>query len=194
MGASAQTRSWGLYTYRFTFKKAEKMSGAEREMYPSSLMIGVLTISDSRAKAVEKGKDEDISGRIIEQNLKKAGHSSTRTVVPDDAKKIRGAMMKFTSDDKIDAIITCGGTGITPRDVTIEVIHPLLDKELPGFGEILRKKGYEMVGGAGLLTRTTAGVIGKKPVFCLPGTPNAVKVGMKIILPVLNQVVKHARG
>ena len=79
------------------------------------------------------------------------------------------------------------------RDVTVETLSPLFEKELPGFGEILRRKGYEKVGTAALLTLTTAGIIERKPVFCLPGAPNAAEVAMGFILPELGHVIKHAR-
>jgi molybdenum cofactor biosynthesis protein B len=99
----------------------------------------------------------------------------------------------FVADDRIDAIIITGGTGIARRDVTIETVAPLYEKELPGFGEVLRRVGYDMVGTPALLTRASAGIIKRKPVFCLPGAPNAVEIGMDLILPELGHVVKHAR-
>jgi len=160
---------------------------------PKHLRVAVLTISDSRAAAMQKGRDEDVSGRIIERRLQKAGHDSTRIIVPDEVRQIRAAVKKFISNKKIDAVITVGGTGITKRDVTIETLCPLFQKELPGFGEILRHLGYQKVGGPAILTRTTAGLIERKPVFCLPGAPNAVEVAMDLILPELGHLVKHAR-
>jgi len=170
------------------------MSGIEhRKFAPQHLRVAVLTISDSRAAAMREGKDEDISGKIIERRLQEAGHDSTRLIVPDDAGRIRAAVKKFISDKKIDAVITAGGTGITSRDVTVETLQPLFGKELSGFGEVLRSKGYEKVGGPAFLTRATAGLIKRKPVFCLPGAPNAVEVAMDLILPELGHLVKHAR-
>ena len=160
---------------------------------PKHLWVAVLTISDSRAAAMQKGRDEDVSGRIIERRLQKAGHDSTRIIVPDEARQIRAAVKKFISNKKIDAMITAGGTGITKRDVTIETLCPLFQKELSGFGEILRHLGYQKVGGPAFLTRSTAGLIERKPVFCLPGAPNAVEVAMDLILPELGHLVKHAR-
>ncbi|MFB0500707.1 MAG: molybdenum cofactor biosynthesis protein B [Candidatus Hadarchaeaceae archaeon] len=160
---------------------------------PKHLMIAVLVVSDTRAAAMREGRDEDVSGKLIEQSAREVGHETTRLIVPDDAHEIKKAIQKFTTDKKIDAVITTGGTGIARRDVTIETLSPLFEKELPGFGEILRRVGYEKVGTAALLTLATAGLIERKPVFCLPGTPNAAEVAMKLILPELGHIIKHAR-
>ncbi|MEM2908351.1 MAG: MogA/MoaB family molybdenum cofactor biosynthesis protein [Candidatus Hadarchaeales archaeon] len=170
------------------------MSGIEHKKdAPRHLRVAVLTISDSRAAAMREGRDEDVSGKLIERKLREAGHSSIRLILPDEAEEIRAAIERFSSDLETDVIITTGGTGITHRDVTIETVKPLLEKELPGFGELLRRIGYEKVGGPAILTRATAGVVKKKPVFCLPGAPNAVEVAMDLILPELGHIVKHAR-
>ncbi len=160
---------------------------------PKHLMIAVLVVSDTRAAAMREGRDEDVSGKLIEQSAREVGHETTRSIVPDDSRKIKKAVQEFIADKKIDAVITTGGTGIARRDVTIETLSPLFEKELPGFGEILRRIGYEKVGTAALLTLATAGLIERKPVFCLPGTPNAVEVAMKLILPELGHIIKHAR-
>lgn len=164
-----------------------------REGAPKNLRVAVITVSDSRAAAMREGRDEDISGRIVERELQKAGHSSTRVVIPDDEGQIEKELRESISDPKIDAVITTGGTGITSRDRTVDVVRPLFEMDLPGFGEILRRMGYEKVGGPGILTRATAGLIERKPVFCLPGAPNAVEVAMELIIPDLGHLVKHAR-
>ncbi len=170
------------------------MSFAEhREKAPKHLRIAVLVVSDTRAAAMREGRDEDISGKLAEQKAHELGHETTRLIVPDDATKIRGAVKKFIADKKVDAVIITGGTGVAKRDVTIETLQPMFEKELPGFGEILRHIGYEKVGTPALLTRASAGIIKKKPVFCLPGAPNAVEVAMGLILPELGHVIKHTR-
>jgi molybdenum cofactor biosynthesis protein B len=160
---------------------------------PKRLGIGIIVVSDSRAAAAKRGHDLDESGKIIEREVTKRGHGAQRSIVPDNAGEIRNAFKKFLKDGTIDSIIITGGTGIAKKDVTIETVEPMFEKDLPGFGEALRRLGYEMVGTPALLTRTCAGVIGGKPVFCLPGAPNAVKVAMRLILPDLTHVVKHAR-
>lgn len=165
-----------------------------RREAPKHLRVAVLVVSDSRAAAMREGRDKDITGKLIEQRAREAGHETTRLIVPDDAREIKKAVQRFIADRKIDVVITAGGTGIARRDVTVETLSPLFEKELPGFGEILRRKGYEKVGTAALLTLATAGLIERKPVFCLPGAPNAAEVAMGLILPELGHVIKHARG
>ena len=160
---------------------------------PKRLVVAVLVVSDKRAAAAREGRDEDLSGKIFEERIREIGHMAIRKIVPDDPKKIRGAVRRFIADKKIDAVITTGGTGIAKRDVTIETVRPMFEKELPGFGEILRRMGYEKVGTPALLTRAAAGIVKRKPVFCLPGAPNAVEAAAGLILPELGHVVKHAR-
>ncbi|KXB08009.1 hypothetical protein AKJ58_01185 [candidate division MSBL1 archaeon SCGC-AAA385D11] len=171
------------------------MSAAEhKERAPERLHVGVITVSDSRAAAMKEGRDEDISGRVIEEELAKEGHSSDRTILFDEEDEIREKIEELVSNPEVDAIITTGGTGIARRDRTVDVACSLLNKELPGFGETLRRIGYEEhIGGPALLTRATAGIISRVPIFCLPGAPNSVRVAMKLILPELPHVVKHAR-
>ena len=164
-----------------------------RETAPKHLRIAVLVVSDSRAAAMREGRDEDITGKLIEQRAGEAGHETTRLIVSDQADEIKKAVQGFIADKKVDVVITAGGTGLARRDVTIETLSPLFEKEFPGFGEILRRIGYEKVGTPALLTLATAGTIERKPVFCLPGAPNAAEVAMGLILPELGHVIKHAR-
>lgn len=164
-----------------------------KRLAPAQVRVAVLTVSDSRARAMQEGRDEDVSGKLIERRLKEAGHSSKRKIVPDDPGQIKAAIEEFLSNPEVDVIITTGGTGISSRDVTVETIRPLFEKELPGFGEMLRYLGYQKVGGPALLTQATAGLARRKPVFCLPGAPSAVEVAMELIVPELGHLVKHAR-
>lgn len=164
-----------------------------REAAPEDVYVGVLTISDSRSAAMEEGKDEDESGKIIQRRLEEEGYTSDRSILPDEDEEIEEKLESLVSDPEYDAVITTGGTGITSRDRTVEVARGFFDKELPGFGESLRRLGYEKVGVAGIITRATAGISNQKPIFCLPGAPNAVEVGMDLILPDLAHLVKHAR-
>ncbi len=164
-----------------------------RKKAPSKLNIAVLVVSDTRAAAIAEGRDEDISGKIIVQKAREAGHVASRLIVPDEMVKIRASVKKVIADKGTDALILAGGTGVAKRDVTIETMQPLFEKELPGFGEILRRIGYEKVGTPALLTRAAAGIIKGKPIFCLPGAPNAVEIAMGLILPELGHIVKHVR-
>lgn len=163
-----------------------------RKKAPKKLGIAILVVSDTRARALEEGNDTDISGKLIEEKAGKAGHSTIRAIVPDDRKKIMKKLLEFLRMKNIHAVIITGGTGVAKRDVTIETVEPMYEKSLPGFGEILRRIGYEKVGTPALLTRASAGIIKGKPVFCLPGAPNGVKVALKLILPDLPHLVMHA--
>lgn len=164
-----------------------------RAQAPKRLNIGILVVSDTRSEAARRGKDVDVSGKIIERETAWRGHGSTRLIVPDEAGEILKVFKKFLQDKKIDSIMLTGGTGIAKRDVTIETIGPMFEKDLPGYGEALRRLGFKQVGTPALLTRASAGIVKRKPVFCLPGAPNAVKTAMNLILPDLPHVVKHAR-
>jgi molybdenum cofactor biosynthesis protein B len=94
----------------------------------------------------------------------------------------------------VDAAIFCGGTGITSTDITIETVTPFLEKILHGFGEIFRRLSYDEIGSSAVLSRALAGVAKGKAVFCIPGSPNAVRLSLeKLILPETGHIVRHAR-
>ena len=107
---------------------------------------------------------------------------------------IRIELKKLISEKKINAVILCGGTGISPSDVTIETVEPILEKTLPGFGEIFRWLSYQEIGSAAILSRALAGTVEGKVIFCIPGSPQAVKLCIeKLILSEAAHIVKHAR-
>lgn len=164
-----------------------------REEAPEDLHVGVVTVSDSRSAAMEEGRDEDKSGQIIEERVEEVGYTSERVIIPDEKDELSEVLEDWLDDSEVDAIVTTGGTGIAERDITIDVAEKYFDKELPGFGETLRRKGFEMVGIPGIITRAKLGIANRKPVFCLPGAPNSVEVGMDLILKDLGHIVKHAR-
>lgn len=156
------------------------------------LTIAVLVVGDTSATKVQGGHEEDTAD-IIEREAQRAGHRAVRSTVPEKADLIRKAVKGFMADEGIDAMITTGGTGVAEHNITIEILSPYFEKELPGFGEMLRRIGYERIGVAALLSRTTAGIIRGKPIFCLPGSPDAAEVAMRLILPELGHIIKHAR-
>jgi molybdenum cofactor biosynthesis protein B len=92
-----------------------------------------------------------------------------------------------------DAVVICGGTGLTHLDLTLEAVEPLFEKTLPGFGEVFRWRSLEEVGTRAMLTRATAGIYNGKPVFCLPGSPGAARLGMELIMAELVHILKHIR-
>jgi len=163
---------------------------------PKKLNFAVFICSTSRYQSMQKGEaTTDVSGVTIEALLKKAGHEVLfRRVVSDDKVMIEHAVKSVLGNAGIDAAIFCGGTGITPTDVTIETVSPFLEKTLPGFGEIFRRLSYDNVGSAAVMSRAVAGVARGKALFCIPGSPQAVQVSVELLIsPEAGHIVKHAR-
>ncbi|WP_331234493.1 MogA/MoaB family molybdenum cofactor biosynthesis protein [Natronorarus salvus] len=139
--------------------------------------VAIYTISSSR------DLDEDTAGDAIESILGESGiETAERAVVPDDAAAIAETVEGAVRAPETDAVVTTGGTGVTPDDVTIEAIEALFEKELPGFGELFRTLSYEEVGTRVVATRATAGIVGSTPVFCLPGSENAARLGAEELI------------
>ena len=142
-----------------------------------ALGIAVVTVSSSR------GVDEDASGSAIADLVAEAGHAvSTREVVNDEFDTVQNTVDRLVGRRDTDCVVTTGGTGVTPDDVTVEAVEPLLDKRLPGFGELFRSLSREEIGTKVVGTRATAGVADGVPVFCLPGSENAVRLGTEAIV------------
>jgi molybdenum cofactor biosynthesis protein B len=164
---------------------------------PKKLNFAVIVCSSSRYQDIKARKTvDDPSGDLIVEALQKAGHTVVfRDIVPDDRVLIGKYVSRGLGSDEVDAIILCGGTGISPKDVTIEAVRPMLVKTLPGFGELFRKLSFDEIGSAAVLTRALAGVADQgKAVFCIPGSPPAVKLVLeKLILPEVSHILKHAR-
>lgn len=160
-----------------------------RQAAPAVLGFAVLTVSDSRAKA------DDVSGRAIRDLVSAAGHPVVdSTLVPDDVEAIRGAVQRFLALPGVDVVVTTGGTGFSPRDVTLAAAAPLFEKPVEGFGELFRMLSYQQVGAAAMLSRAAAGLVGTKAVFLLPGSPKAVALAMeKLILPEAAHLLGQAR-
>ena len=156
--------------------------------------VFILTCSTSKAEQKRKGLSvEDPSGDIIEKLMCEAGHRITgRKLIPDKIGLLRATVRQALKSDA-EVIVITGGTGIAPSDVTIEGITPMLEKELPGFGELFRKISYETIGSAAMMTRATAGVVRGKAIFCLPGSPDGVTTAVsKLIVPELGHVLSIA--
>jgi len=163
------------------------------------IKVGVITISTSRWEkfgnvcGVEALKSiDDPSGKLIVDTLADEYEVVDYRLVPDNEEKILGAVGDLLS--KSDVVITTGGTGITPTDITVETLEPFVNKKLEGFGEIFRMLSYKEIGSAAILSRAFAGIIGGKAIFCLPGSQKAVKLALEIIQPTLRHIVTHARG
>ena len=154
------------------------------------LGVAVVTVSTSRSL------DDDPSGDAIEELVEGDGHEVVaHDLVADDLDGIQRAMLALTGREDVDIVITTGGTGVTPDDVTVEAVEPLFDKGLPGFGELFRILSYEEVGTRALGSRATAGVSEGVPVFCLPGSENAVRTAVgELVLAEAPHLVGLARG
>lgn len=152
----------------------------------SDISCTIITLSDSR-----KEKTDDYSGNYIAELIEEKYHLNGRFIIPDEKERLLNTIEESVKS-KSDVIITTGGTGLDERDITVETVESIFDKKLPGFGEIFRLKSYEEIGPAAILSRATAGVYKKKLIFSMPGSPNAVKTAMEIIIDELPHLVHHA--
>ena len=164
---------------------------------PIQFRIVVVVVSDSRYNQfTASGKTDDVSGNLIKTLAEACKHSVVNIeYVPDEISYIKDILKQYGPHGDVDLLIFTGGTGLTTRDVTIEAISPLLKKTLPGFGELFRKLSFDEIGSAAILSRALAGVFMNKVIFCLPGSPNAVKLAMeRLILPEAGHILKHVRN
>lgn len=147
--------------------------------------VAVITLSTSRAL------ESDKSGDVIQKLLEEKGHTvSVRRLIPDNRNVLRATLRELARERRIHAIITTGGTGLTPTDVTIEAVHGMLDKELPGFNSLFMMLSYPQVKSAAMLSRALAGTMKGKIIFCLPGSPRACKLAIEsLILPELSHIL-----
>ena len=165
-----------------------------RESAPEHVRLAVLTISDTRTP------ENDTGGDTIEELMRRAGHEIVeRRIVRDDAVRIRTEIVNLLARPDADAVITTGGTGISARDTTYEVVDRMIEKKLDGFGEIFRALSYEEIGASAILSRAVAGTVGTKLVACLPGSRNAVRLAVeKLLVPEISHIVfelrKHQEG
>lgn len=159
-----------------------------RKEAPKHVSCMIVTVSDTRAP------DNDTSGKLIEQLLGENGYKVNKyIIVKDDYDSIRQLLREAASDRSIEAVLLSGGTGISPRDTTYEAVRSLLNKEMPGFGEIFRYLSFtEDIGSAAILSRAIAGTISNMAVFSMPGSQAAVKLAMeRIIIPELRHVMRE---
>jgi molybdenum cofactor biosynthesis protein B len=132
--------------------------------------IAVLTVSDTRGIA------EDKSGQTLADRITGAGHTLIdRAIVTDDVEKIREKVLGWSRDDRIDVIITTGGTGFTGRDVTPDALEPIFEKRMDGFSAVFHRISYDKIGVSTIQSRATGGVVNATFVFVLPGSPGACK-------------------
>ena len=153
------------------------------------LGFALLTVSDSRRAA------DDRSGAVARALVEGAGHRVVAaTIVPDEIGSIRDRVADWLADPGCDVILVTGGTGAAPRDRTPEALVPLLERELPGFGELFRALSFAEVGPAAMLSRATAGVARGRALFLLPGSPAAVELALaRLVLPEIGHLLAQAR-
>ncbi len=172
-------------------------SKAHKEKTLKKLNFALFICSTSRYRQISNGEKNvsDIGGDTLESLLKNTGHLvSIRRVILDDKTMITNAIKEVLDRPEIEAAIFSGGTGIAPTDVTIETVSPFFEKTLHGFGEFFRRISFDQIGSAAVLSRAAAGVAKGKVIFCIPGSPNAIKTAVEtLILPEAPHIVKHAR-
>uniref|UniRef100_A0A7U3YD51 Molybdenum cofactor biosynthesis protein B n=1 Tax=Geobacillus sp. (strain Y4.1MC1) TaxID=581103 RepID=A0A7U3YD51_GEOS0 len=157
---------------------------------PKIVRCKVITISDTRTE------DTDKSGKLMIDLLKEADHEVVSyEIVKDEKEAIRAAVLRGCEQADIDVVLTNGGTGIAKRDVTIETVKEIIEKEIVGFGELFRMLSYtEDIGSAAILSRAIAGVANDTAIFSTPGSSGAVRLAMtKLILPEIGHVVREIR-
>ena len=162
---------------------------AHRRAAPDSIAVAVLTVSDTRTPETDSGGD------LVAELLEEAGQRiACRNIVPDEPEAIQAAARQALEDPEVGAVLLTGGTGVAPRDVTPESVEPLLERVVPGFGEIFRSLSYQEIGSAALLSRALAGIAQGKPVFVLPGSRGAVRLGLtKLVVPEIGHLAAEAQ-
>ncbi|MBD3227568.1 MAG: molybdenum cofactor biosynthesis protein [Candidatus Lokiarchaeota archaeon] len=160
------------------------------------LKYSIIIISDSRYKQVINNEvvDDLTIPRVKNILNKNKQHIESIDIIPDDIKFIKNKINQLIKESKSDIIITSGGTGIGKRDVTIEAMSSLYEKELPGFGELFRRLSFDQVGVPSILSRAKAGIFKNILIFNLPGNPNAVELALKeIIIPMAPHSISMIR-
>jgi molybdenum cofactor biosynthesis protein B len=141
------------------------------------LRLCVLTVSDTR------GPEDDSSGDYLAAALQDAGHVlAERALLPDDRYRLRAIVSRWIADEAVDGVLVTGGTGFTGRDSTPEALLPLMDKPMPGFGEMFRAISYEEIGTSTLQSRAFAGLANGSFVFCLPGSTSACRTAWERLI------------
>ena len=160
-----------------------------RREAPHVVWCAVITVSDTRTPETDTG------GSRAAELLTAAGHRVVlREIIRDEPEPMRELLLRLRDRPELDAILMTGGTGLGSRDQTFETVSALLDKRLPGYGELFRMLSYQQIGPAAMLSRATGGLLWRKVLLTMPGSPAAVQLALeKIILPELGHLVREAR-
>ena len=189
LGSVTFVEHWALSIGHRAFHNRAVSSGEHKAQAPASVACFALTISDTRTEATDTG------GRAIRELLEQAGHTiSGHLIVSDEPAAVTAVVRECLADAKTQVVITTGGTGISARDTTFEAVTALLEKRLDGFGELFRMISFDEIGSAAMMSRATAGTVGRKAIFVLPGSPAAVRLAMeKLIVPELGHIIQQLR-
>lgn len=166
-------------------KTMSKTVNEHKNSSSNDIKCSVITLSDSR-----KDLKDDLSGQYIASEISKRYTLESTNIIPDEELDLINLINEKVN--KTDVILTTGGTGLTQRDITIECVEKLYDKKINGFGEIFRQISYKEIGAAAILSRASAGIYKKTLIFSMPGSINAVKTALKIIIDELPHFVHHA--
>lgn len=164
-------------------------AGHKAEAEPIVARAAVVTLSDTRTEAT------DTSGQAIRRLLAEGGHAvHSHHLIPDAPAVLDALLRKLLDHPDVDVVLTNGGTGVAARDQTIDVVDRLLDRPLPGFGELFRMLSWEQVGSGAMLSRAAGGVAGGKLLFAMPGSTKAVELAMtRLVLPELKHLLRELR-
>ncbi len=159
-------------------------------MTRSMFSVGILTISDKGSR----GEREDLSGPEIGEIISELpAKVEAYDIIPDEEERITQKLIDYVDQKNLDLILTTGGTGLSPRDVTPEATRKVLDKEIPGIAEAMRAEGMKLTPMA-MLSRATSGIRCRSLIVNLPGSPRAVRENLIVILPVLKHALEKIQG
>jgi len=167
--------------------RPDSVAHEHRATSPHTIGCFVLTISDS------KTAETDTSGDLIREMLRAAGHTVVgHAIAKDEPEQVTAIIREGCANPAVQAFVLTGGTGVTSRDSTFEAVEALLDKRLTGFGELFRVLSYQEVGAAAMLSRAQAGVVARRALFSLPGSPNACRLALdRLIIPELGHLLRE---
>lgn len=154
------------------------------------ILAGIITVSDKGSQ----GKREDLSGPAVAEMLAGAAIQVKQTIIiPDEKDQIKKAIIDFADVQKLDLIITNGGTGVSPRDITPDATLEVIDKQIPGMAEAMRQKSMQVTPHA-MISRAVAGIRGKSLILNLPGSPKGAKENLSVVLPALKHAIEKIKG
>lgn len=151
--------------------------------------FAVVAVTDSQTP------ESDRNGPLVRELVEAAGHAvALQKLVPNAVSAVQEELQDLLQREGIDAVVFCGGTGFSPRDLTVDAVRPFLEREVDGFGELFRVLSYAEIGTAAMLSRAVGGVARRRAVFCLPGSPKAVRLAVeRLILPELGHLLGQLR-